>query len=215
RYTYGTVDSNDDFVLNPFRVVYTADSHRAVLTFARNLDQLVDNNGGLLPIGAMRLRIGTKEAANDGTVDGKYAAPVVINIPATSADDPGSRFATARDLRSNWDLSGNGPRAVIVNSEIRNANPYLLDFPGANDEPGQRDNLYQHHIETGASDQPGIEVIEYNFQRDLGLVNNSAATNAITETQKQLVRTIVSLYENYLGLRFIETDNRGLTIAVG
>ncbi len=39
--------------------------------------------------------------------------------------------------------------------------------------------------------------------------------NAITEQQKQRVREVFSLYERYLGIRFVETAALGMTIAVG
>ncbi len=66
-----------------------------------------------------------------------------------------------------------------------------------------------------ADSTDGITEIRYNFQSQLGVVNGTVLLNSITEQQKQRAREIFSLYERYLGVRFIETDNRGLTIAVG
>ncbi len=66
-----------------------------------------------------------------------------------------------------------------------------------------------------ADSTDGITEIRYNFQSQLGVVNGTVLLNSITEQQKQRAREIFSLYERYLGVRFIETENLGLTIAVG
>ena len=202
RYTRGTVDSNDDIVAIPSRVDYSPSQDRAILTFGRNLDELVDSNNVRLPIKALRLRIGTDEE--------RLPAPVTQDV----AQDPGSRFADARDISSVFNPVAGNSKAVILNSSIQNgASQYLLDFPGGNDAPGVRDNRYQSHV--NRVDQSGIEIIEYNFQGQLGRANNSIQLNAITEPQKELARQAISLYANYLGVRFVETASRGITIAVG
>jgi hypothetical protein len=201
RYTRGSVQMNDDLVLYPAKVEYSAAQDRAILTFNRNLDQLVDSNGNALPIEALRLRIGIDEE----------------NLPApsdlTPVDDPGSQWDSALDITGQFQPVSGQPKAIIIQSEIQNTTPYLLDFPGANDEPGNRDNRYQSHVST--IDFDGIEVIEYNFQGQLGRSGGSIQLNAITETQKQRVREIMSLYANYLGVRFVETETNGITIAMG
>ncbi|MFO0922525.1 MAG: hypothetical protein U0905_08590 [Pirellulales bacterium] len=201
RYTRDTISSNDDVIINPSRVEYDAKLDRAILTFNRNLDQLVDSSNNPLPIGALRLRIGTNE--------GQLPAPTSLNV----AVDPGSRFASASDISGSFNPSAGQPKSIILSSEILNSTPYLLDFPGANDEIGNRDNRYQSHVTRVDAD--GIQVIEYNFQGQLGQANGSVQLNAITDVQKNLVRQIMSLYSNYLGVRFVETDSRGLTVAVG
>ena len=201
RYTRGSVEMIDDLVIYPAKVEYSAAQDRAILTFNRNLDQLVDTNGNALPIEALRLRIGIDEE----------------NLPAPSDlapfDDPGSQWDSALDITNQFQPVSGQPKAIIIQSEIQNTTPYLLDFPGANDEPGNRDNRYQSHVST--IDFDGIEVIEYNFQGQLGRSGGSIQLNAITETQKQRVREIMSLYANYLGVRFVETDTNGITIAMG
>ncbi len=126
RYTRDTISSNDDVIINPSRVEYDAKLDRAILTFNRNLDQLVDSSNNPLPIGALRLRIGTNE--------GQLPAPTSLNV----AVDPGSRFASASDISGSFNPSAGQPKSIILSSEILNSTPYLLDFPGANDEIGNR-----------------------------------------------------------------------------
>ncbi len=203
-YTRNTLNGGDDISFRPIGVNYDATLNRAALTFDRNLDALVDPtnpNAGPLPLSALRLRIGNDNSASNTNV-----------TTMTPASDPGSRFGTAMDLGGGW-LAGAGAKAAIISSEIKNTTPYTLDFPGSNDEQGNRDNRYQHHVTRTDSD--GIEVIYYNFASQLGTANSSVQLNAITEIQKTMARQVVTLYEKYLGVRFVESDNQGFTIAVG
>ncbi len=88
-------------------------------------------------------------------------------------------------------------------------------FPGGSDEPGNRQIRMQDNLRLGADTIDGTQVIFYNFQSQLGSSGNLTFSNAITEQQKQRVREIFSLYENYLGVRFVESTNLGMTIGVG
>jgi parallel beta-helix repeat protein len=178
--------------------------NRAALTFDRNLDALVDPanpNAGPLPLAALRLRVGNDNSASNTNV-----------TTMTPSADPGSQFGGAMDLGGGW-MAGVGAKAAIISSEIKNTVAYTLDFPGSNDEQGNRDNRYQHHVTRTDSD--GIEVIYYNFASQLGTENSSVQLNVITEIQKTMARQVVTLYEKYLGVRFVESDNQGFTIAVG
>ena len=200
-HTGNTLRGTDDVVFLPVSVNYDSVLNRSTLTFSRNLDALVDSLGNPLPITALRLRIGNNQGA---------AAGGVTEVPQPT--DPGSRFTSAANLGGAW-AAGSGAKSVIVNSQILNQTPYELDFPGANNEAGNRDSRYQHHVTR--TDVDGIAVISYNFALELGTANQSVQLNAITEPQKDLVRQIFSLYEKYLGVRFLESDSLGFTVAVG
>ncbi|MBU6236831.1 MAG: hypothetical protein KGQ51_03315 [Planctomycetes bacterium] len=203
-HTADTVFGGDDFAIRPLAVNYDASLNRVALSFDRNIDELVNPanpNAGVVPLSALRLRIGN----DDGAVN-----TAVASINPTV--DAGDRFDSAFDLGGGW-LVGTGAKAAVVSSEIKNTTPYVLDFPGANNETGNRNNRYQQHVTRVDSD--GIETITYNFASMLGTANQSVQLNAITETQKVMVRQVISLYERYLGARFVESDNQGFTIAVG
>ena len=200
-YTANTLTSRDDIVFQPSTVNYDSVLNRATLTFNRNLDELADSSGTVLPVTTLRLRIGNNQPAVNTSV---------TQVPV--ATEPGTRFDTAFNLGGAWTVGG-GSRAIVVESEIQNTTPFPLDFPGANDEAGVRSNRYQQHV--NRVDRDGIEVINYNFAAALGTANNSVQLNAITEPQKDMVRQIFSLYEKYFGVRFLESDNLGITVAVG
>jgi hypothetical protein len=201
-YTNNSISGVDDFVYQPVAVNYDSILNRSTLTFDRNLDALVNpSTNAALPITALRLRIGNNQAPAAGGVS-------TIN----QTIDPGSRFDSAADLGGAW-AGGGGAKSVIVDSVIANTTSYRLDFPGANDGPGNRDSRYENHVTR--VDNDGIAVVSYNFALELGTANSSVQLNAITDPQKDLVRQIFSLYEKYLGVRFVESDSLGFTVAVG
>ncbi|MDX1927405.1 MAG: VWA domain-containing protein, partial [Pirellulaceae bacterium] len=202
-HTAGTLTNADDTRFLPTAVRYFPDSDRVTLSFSRNLDELTNSANVPLPLGELRLRIGTNEAV---------PLPPVVVTPATDAADT---FAGATNLNSNWTPGVAGSQSVLINSAILNTSPYLLDFPGGSNEPGNRQIRMQDNLRLGADTVDGTSVIFYNFQAALGTIGTLTFSNAITEQQKQRVREIFSLYENYLGVRFVESTNLGMTIAVG
>ncbi len=191
----GTLTTADDAAaVVPSLVQYYPNADRVTLRFQRNLDQYVTAVGGEL-----RLRVGTNES--------RPMAPVVID---TTATDPGSSFADPLDLSTNWTPAAGTSQSVLIDSKIENTTPFVLDFPGGSDEPGNRQIRMQDNLRLGADTVDGISTFFYNFQGQLGTY-----LNAITEQQKIRVREVFSLYERYLGVRFVESATQGLTIAVG
>lgn len=191
----GTLTTADDApAVFPSLVRYYPNADRVTLQFQRNLDQYASGVGGEL-----RLRVGTTETPP--------MAPVIVDAMAT---EPGSSFADALDLSTTWTPAAGTSQSVIVNSKIENSTPFVLDFPGGSDEPGNRRIRMQDNLRLGADTVDGITTFFYNFQGQLG-----SYLNAITEQQKIRVREVFSLYERYLGVRFVESANQGLTIAVG
>ena len=199
----GTLSNTDDTRFLPNSVRYYPDADRVTLGFSRNLDELTNSANAPLPLGELRLRIGTNEAV---------PLPPVSVTPVVDAADS---FANATNLNANWTPGVAGSQSVLINSAIVNTSPYLLDFPGGSNEPGNRQIRMQDNLRLGADSIDGTSVIFYNFQSALGTAGTLTFSNAITDQQKQRVREIFSLYENYLGVRFVESTNLGMTIAVG
>lgn len=130
---------------------------------------------------------------------------------------------TLREIGSSFDTALNlavlGGQSQIISSAIT-PQPYDLAFPGSVSEPGHRDlrlEVQQHFLSLQPSDTTaGITTAFYNFQDEYGFdPNGNILRNAITDNQKQRTREIFSLYSEYLGIQFIESDNLGMTIAVG
>ena len=196
----GTLDTSDDSAsVMPILVRYYPDADRVTLRYQNDLDTYAVAGGEL------RLRVGTNEASP--------LPPVAVDATVV---DPADTFSGATNLNTIWTPGGAGTQSVLINSKVENTTSTPLDFPGGNDEPGNRDNRFQEHVEVGADATNGITTQFYNFQGSLGLsVNGTPQLNAITELQKQRVREVFSLYERYMGIKFVETQTLGLTIAVG
>ncbi|MCC7334890.1 MAG: pre-peptidase C-terminal domain-containing protein [Pirellulaceae bacterium] len=196
----GTLDTSDDSApVKPILVRYYPDSDRVTLRYQNDLDTYA------LAGGELRLRVGTNEASP--------LPPVAVD--ATTLD-PADTFAGATNLSTTWTPGGAGSQSVLISSKIENTTDTPLDFPGGNDEPGNRVNRFQANVEAGADPTNGITSQFYNFQGAIGTgVDGTPLVNAITEQQKQRVREVFSLYERYLGIRFVETKTLGFTVAVG
>ena len=68
----------------------------------------------------------------------------------------------------------------------------------------------------GKDESPGIEVVQYNFKEIYGADDlGNPVFNLITDTQKERAREIIELYSHYMGVKFVETQEDGLTIATG
>ena len=142
-FTNGTVQNTDDTVLNPTSVTYDATTDKAVLNFATDLDSLPTGPG------TYRLRIGTDEALPN--------APLFEVV----TEDPGSSFATARDL-------GSLDAARVLSAAIEPVD-YPLMYPGAATEPGHRQiNEVEDHYIGAADEEPGISIVSYNFKSVYG-----------------------------------------------
>ncbi|MDA1052306.1 MAG: DVUA0089 family protein [Planctomycetota bacterium] len=127
----------------------------------------------------------------------------------------GSSYDTASNLGA---LAGQS-QSLVVSAAI-DPQPFALDFPGDEEEPGHRDlrpELQRHFLDGYTADNlDGITTAFYNFEDAIGFSpQGSVITNAITEAQKQRTREIFSLYAADLGIEFIETANLGMTVATG
>lgn len=158
--------------------------------------------------------------------------------------DSGSSFRTAGDAEGRVaDLNILDGNSRVISGAI-DPQAYPFDFPGALDEPGQREvEIWQfvpsfdsrYHpafvdepvliegsydrfpldpVDPAIVNGPGIETLFYNFQTFVGFdPEGLERTNTITENQKTRVREVFDFYGNYLGIQFVETANRGFTIA--
>lgn len=201
----GTVSNVDDFVINPTKVDYVASRNMVVLTFAQNIDQLQANDT------SFRLRIGTNEV--------KPSPPTTV----TPAADPGSTFLTAQNLGTFASLNSLNIQEQIVNSAA-----FPLDFPGAPDTPGTREvdddpaplgptsGNESHFLADSPDTGVGVIVQPYNFNKVnvLGVDKfGQPFFNSISPEQEQRAREIFEIYSSIAGIRFVETDSSGWTIA--
>jgi len=211
-----TVENTDDTFLEPVSVTYDPAINRAVLNFVvPTSDPMAPGNDlsnwsaldGTQGAGTLRLRIGSSNALP--------TPPVPLAIPAneTLAGAPGDAFATARALGTLFDATG---KSVEISSHISPVSEYLLRWPGSGTEPGVRNIRPNSQIVSRGDTQSGIATLYYNFKNQYGDdIQGNRLNNAITPAQKQRVREVLDLYEQHLGVRFVETLDRGLHIVTG
>ncbi|MEM8667655.1 MAG: GEVED domain-containing protein [Planctomycetota bacterium] len=251
-FTRDTVSNRDDVAFNPDSVTYDPVTRMARLQFANALSRFPDPDpNNVFLTGSARLRIGTDRAIPDAPqgIDLDAEAGDSFSTAVDSGLDPND--PTSRITFTDALNSGSGAiESLTVNATIDNPIDYGLEFPGGNevpgvryirpDDPSRRDRTVPLDIwrEDGDIDD-GISTIFYDFaaewqgddpNRGLAFEPDLDQTyfNLITDEQKQRVREVLSLFSEYLGVQFVETDgvplddtgqplndNRFLSIAVG
>ncbi|GAB5405863.1 MAG: hypothetical protein Aurels2KO_40940 [Aureliella sp.] len=134
----------------------------------------------------------------------------------------GSSFSTAMDLG----VIGSGDEqltSLILSSAI-DPESFVLDLPGASDDPGHRQlpqsnsQAFEDHVNKrfGADATDGITTIYYNFRASYALdQNGTPLANSIDAEQRERAREVLSLWSDSIGVQFVETEDLGLTIALG
>lgn len=231
-FTKNTVQNTDDFPVTPNTVSFDPTTRIATLDFGRPLSRISEVTNGPFLTGAARLRI--------GTTDDLPSPPVPINI----ATDPADTFAAATPLTIGSDqLNSIHLASEIVNTkpfELRLPGPD--DAPGVRqirpDDPSRLDRVVPLDVligplgvaseTSGITDRsditPGISTVYYDFpaswqgddpSRD-GEDELRRYFNVITGEQKERVREVLTLYSEYLGIQFVESNSAGsFSIAVG
>jgi hypothetical protein len=216
-------DDNTSPVLQPTSVSYVAEDengvpvHKARLAF--NPSPGEDGHDAASPFiedGALyRLEIG---------------GAGLIGNPANSGEVAGTHdsFAGAEFLgpinQSGLLVSGSIDPLVEIQAPGTLPSLFYPSQEGSIDEPGHRiipiDDA-SHGLPEITSTAPGgqsgiIHNIEYNFRSDYGVdTQGNQLFNAITGEQRLRVREIFDLFSRHAGIRFIETDTDGITVATG
>ncbi len=193
--------ADDGTPYTPESAVYSQEDNMVTLVFA---DDLAVYAAG----GALRLRIGDP-----------YGAITTTRI--NTVTDAGSSFAEATPLADMGSLAESRIISATIQSDPSEF--YYLEYPGALDEPGERDlpdafaytwwsNLQEdpedHYV--GGQDNPDsdplITTIYYNFADVIGFnVSGLPLYNLITDAQMDRAREVFELYGHYLGVQFVET----------
>ncbi len=149
-----------------------------------------------------------------------------INYSPITVVGLGSSFDTASNLGVIGSVNV-AQTSLVLSSEIQPI-ASSLDLPGANNDPGSRQlptqagadfgDTFEDHINAlfGADSISGVSTIYYNFKTVYATdASNNPLTNAITEKQKNRTREAFQTWSNHLGVQFIETNDLGITVALG
>lgn len=110
-----------------------------------------------------------------------------------------------------------GTESLVISSEIE-PQVYVLDLPGASDEPGHRavSEQIESHLLQPADAENGIATVFYNFRSDYGSYPaGSKLSNLITAEQKKRAREAFELWGEAIGVQFVETASQGIVVATG
>lgn len=208
--TQQTIENTDDVVSTPDSVSYDPVSNLATLTFA---------NGVLTEGGLFRLRIGSGEAV---AAPGDRGPAVIAAIEQGPSGTNDVFFNAQRAINANsvdegaFNIADGLQSVVFQGGEIRNSGAFVLQWPGAFENPGIREQRREANQTRPFDTIDGINIYSYNFAELYGLdAQGELLDNAITEAQKQRVREALDLYEEHLGVRFVETEDSGLQIVNG
>lgn len=144
----------------------------------------------------------------------------VVGAPAMQLHAAGETLSTALDVGV---FGPDNQLTSLVFSESIEPQPFGIDLPGSNNDPGHRTfegvnvNTLVKHINSrfGADSTDGITEIPYNFNGIFESVGNNNFLNQIDERQKDRIREAVNLWASQIGVQFRETVDQGITFAVG
>ncbi|TWT83913.1 Dockerin type I repeat protein [Planctomycetes bacterium CA13] len=191
--------ANDGAAIQPTEISYDPALRRAVLTFSDDLSTLAGPDGE----GTYRLRIGSSQPL-----------PVTLTPDATDeTNDVADTFRNSRDLGVAF--GGGTDSSITISGEVEPTAGNTIQWPGI-DSPGVRDDRRDAQVVGRADTTDGVNVFYYNFADLYGVdAGGNNLENAITPAQQQRAREILDLYSEYLGVQFIESENRGLQIVTG
>ena len=105
----------------------------------------------------------------------------------------------------------------VVLQEAISPQPYLFELPGGQDDPGHTSAVNHINDRFGADTLFGVTEIAYNFQPEFDNDPNDGTPflNQITDIQKIRIREALSLWASEIGVQFRETQDEGITFALG
>ncbi|MEZ6130797.1 MAG: DVUA0089 family protein [Planctomycetaceae bacterium] len=187
--------------------------------------EVAPNSNLLAPIGSTIAPTGERytlfdpgssfRTAGDATTDPGSVSPIGTLTPGgvqiTAAIEP-QYFPF--DFPGSYDEPGQREIEIFrfTPSFDTRVNPAFVDEPTLTQDA--LDQFPYDFIDPGLLNGPGAETLFYNFQQFVGFTPEGLErTNTITENMKQRVREVFEFYSFYLGVQFVETANRGFTIA--
>ena len=206
--TQDTVENTDDDEsagLQPVSVTYDPTRSLAVLRFADDLSRLPGVTNG---VGTFRLRIGSSASLPN--------APTLFTTAVEVGSDNDTFASVQASPVASFTASGGVQSTLIENGAIQNTGAYIPPWPGAYEAAGSRDQRRDANVVGRIDTTPGVNVFPYNFADIYGTnPQGDLLDNAITPAHRQRAREVLDLYEQHLGVRFVETEDSGLQIVTG
>ncbi|NND99399.1 MAG: peptidase, partial [Pirellulaceae bacterium] len=137
----------------------------------------------------------------------------VVGSPALTMSAVGDTLGTALDVGVFGEF--NALKSQVFRESI-SPQQYDIELPGGQDDPGHTSEVQHINAAFGADTLNGVTEIAYNFKRffDTDTFGNSFQ-NQITARQKTRIREALGLWAAEIGVQFRETQQDGITFALG
>jgi hypothetical protein len=139
----------------------------------------------------------------------------LIDAPALSLVAVGETLETALNVGVFGNNGTDGELTSIVYSEAIDAQPFLIEPIGGDNDLGHSETASHINPDFGPDLTAGVTEIAYNFQGIFATVADVSYLNQITETEKVRIREALNLWASELGIQFRETADEGITFAFG
>ena len=211
---------------NSGRMVRFEDSDAGGLTVSTEpaaslLDTIVVDLGGASPtIAELQAAITNDVSALitmtvDAGDDTQLVPTRVVDAPALSLVAVGETLETALEVGVFGNNGTDGELTSIVYSESIDAQPFLVEPIGGDDDLGHSETVSHINSDFGPDLTAGVTEIAYNFQGIFATVGGTSHLNQITETEKIRIREALNLWASEIGVQFRETADEGITFAFG
>ena len=137
-------------------------------------------------------------------------APTPLSLVAV-----GETLQTAFDVGVFGNSGLDGELTSLVYSESIDAQPFLIEPIGGDDDLGHSETANHINSDFGPDLTAGVTEIAYNFQGIFATVGATSHLNQITETEKIRIREALNLWSSEIGVQFRETADEGITFAFG
>jgi hypothetical protein len=188
---------------------------------ASGLDTVVVNLGGDSPTIADLETAVTNDVAGvitmtvDAGDDTQLVPSRLIDAPPLSLVAVGETLETAFDVGVFGNSGLDGELTSLVYSESIDAQPFLIEPIGGDDDLGHSETANHINSDFGPDLTAGVTEIAYNFQGIFATVGATSHLNQITETEKVRIREALNLWASEIGVQFRETADEGITFAFG
>ena len=127
----------------------------------------------------------------------------------------GETLETALDVGVFGNSGDEGELTSLVFSESIDAQPFLIEPIGGDDDLGHSPTFSHINPRFGPDLTDGVTEIPYNFQGIFEQVGSLSHLNQITVVQKERIREALNLWASKIGVQFRETADQGITFAFG
>ena len=139
----------------------------------------------------------------------------LIGAPALSLVAVGETLETALNVGVFGNSGTDGELTSIVYSESIDAQPFLIEPIGGDNDLGHTETVSHVNPDFGPDLTAGVTEIAYNFQGIFATNGGVSHLNQITEKEKVRIREALNLWASELGIQFRETADEGITFAFG